>query len=92
MSTKMSDKSVNMLTPIIAAFIRSCNVSDMNKVQSAHLESWKQYLNGNKNSQLQSDTDMEKAIREVLSSMDAAADTHITNELYKSALNLRRFE
>lgn len=62
----MKNESTDQIVSVVNAFLASCNVSDMQKISTAFLDSWKEYLNGNASSQLEADKKLKKSISDIV--------------------------
>lgn len=62
---------------VIDAFVSSLNISEINKLKQAHENCWKEFLNGNNTSQLESAKQQTVVIEKLVNELDPVRINHI---------------
>jgi len=68
---------------VLGAILNSFNMSEINKLKQQHENGWKEYLNGNRNSQLAADQEMTKVITDLVNGLDPVRVEYILKAINK---------
>jgi len=68
---------------VLGAILNSFNMSEMVKLKQQHENGWKEYLNGNRNSQLAADQEMTKVITDLVNGLDQVRVEYILKAINK---------
>lgn len=68
---------------VLGAILNSFNMSEMNKLKQQHENGWKEYLNGNRNSQLAADQEMTKVITDLVNGLESVRVEYILKAINK---------
>ncbi len=68
---------------VLGAILNSFNMSEMIKLKQQHENGWKEYLNGNSNSQLAADKEMTKVITDIVNGLDPVRVEYILKAINK---------
>lgn len=68
---------------VLGAILNSFNMSEMIKLKQQHENGWKEYLNGNRNSQLAADQEMTKVITDLVNGLEPVRVKYILDQINK---------